>query len=84
MSDDAKSPSADPPDATRWLKGEPRLDELLADPVLGVLLRSDGVDPTRFRVFIDEQRRVVRVRRQRERADDFRDLAQALLAPGGR
>ncbi|HEX3500700.1 MAG TPA: hypothetical protein VHT04_15385 [Stellaceae bacterium] len=75
---------ADQPDAAGWLRGEPLLDELLADPVLGSLLRSDGVDPVRFRTFLDELRRNARARRQRDRADDFRDLARSLLAPGGR
>jgi hypothetical protein len=82
MSDDHESLHAGEPDSARWLYGEPRLDELLADPVLDVLLRSDGLDPDRFRTFIDEQRRNARARRQRERAADFRDLALSLLLPG--
>jgi hypothetical protein len=61
----------DEPDATRWLSGEPRLDELLADPLLSSLMRSDRVDPVRFRIFIDEVRRSARARRQRERAGDI-------------
>ena len=61
----------DEPEPTGWLRGEPRLDELLADPVLSSLMRSDRVDPVRFRVFIDEARRKVRARRQRERENDI-------------
>jgi len=39
--------------ATRgWLRGEPLLEDLLSDPVLGTLMRSDGVDPRRFRAFL--------------------------------
>ena len=36
-----------------WLRGEPLLEELLSDPVLGTLMRSDGVDPRRFRAFLE-------------------------------
>ena len=40
--------------ATRgWLRGEPLLEELLSDPVLGTLMRSDGVDPRRLRAFLE-------------------------------
>jgi|GraSoiStandDraft_2_1057267.scaffolds.fasta_scaffold767838_2 hypothetical protein len=63
------------PEATGWLCGEPRLDELLADPVLDSLMRSDRVDPVRFRIFLDEVRRKARARHRRERAGDL---------PGGR
>jgi hypothetical protein len=59
----------DEPEATRWLCGEPRLDELLADPVLFSLMRSDRIDPVRFRVFLDEVRRAARSRRRRDRDD---------------
>jgi len=54
--------------AREWLRGEPSLEELLCDPVLGSLMRSDHVDPRRFRAFLqglrlsapgrDTQRRV--------------------------
>jgi hypothetical protein len=74
----------DEPEAAKWLRGEPRLDELLADPVLGSLLRSDGVDPARFRVFLDEQRRSARARRQRDRVDEASGLAHSIIVPGGR
>lgn len=43
--------------AAGWLRGEPRLDEVLADPVVGEMMRSDRVDPARFRLFLDEVRR---------------------------
>jgi hypothetical protein len=62
----------DEPEATRWLCGEPRLDELLADPVLFSLMRSDRIDPVRFRVFLDEVRHRARTRRNRERENDSR------------
>ena len=58
----------DDPAATRWLRGEPRLDELLADPVVFSLMRSDGIDPARFRIFLDEIRRDARARRRRDRS----------------
>ena len=29
----------------RWCHDEPTLDELLADPMIGALMRADGVDP---------------------------------------
>jgi len=57
----------DEPDAAKWLRGEPRLEELLADPVVFSLMRSDGIDPARFRVFLDEIRRAARSRLQRDR-----------------
>jgi hypothetical protein len=38
--------------ARRWLRGEPLLEELLSDPLLGTLMRSDGIDPRRFRDFL--------------------------------
>jgi hypothetical protein len=61
---------SDEPEATGWLRGEPRLDDLLADPVLDSLLRSDRVDPARFRAFLDEVRRGARARHHRERDKD--------------
>ena len=61
----------DEPEPTGWLCGEPRLDELLADPVVFSLMRSDRVDPVRFRAFLDEVRRSARARRQRERENDI-------------
>lgn len=62
-----KTSFPDEPGAARWLCGEPRLDELLADPVVFSLMRSDGVDPVRFRIFLDEIRRNARARRRRDR-----------------
>ena len=29
----------------RWLKGEPRLSDVLADPVIQLIMRRDRVDP---------------------------------------
>ena len=29
----------------RWCHDEPTLDELLSDPMIGALMRADGVDP---------------------------------------
>jgi hypothetical protein len=43
--------------AAGWLRGEPLLEELLSDPVLGTLMRSDGVDPHRFRAFLQGLRK---------------------------
>jgi hypothetical protein len=43
--------------AKGWLRGEPLLDELLSDPVVGTLMRSDGVDPRRFRAFLEGLRK---------------------------
>jgi hypothetical protein len=43
--------------ARGWLRGEPLLEELLSDPVLGTLMRSDGVDPRRFRAFLEGLRK---------------------------
>src|SRR6476469_4184808 len=45
-----------------WLRGEPSLEELLCDPVLGSLLRSDRVDPRRFRAFLQGWRASVQGR----------------------
>ncbi len=43
--------------ARGWLRGEPSLEDLLSDPVLGTLMRSDGVDPRRFRAFLQGLRK---------------------------
>jgi hypothetical protein len=51
-----------------WLKGEPLLEELLGDPVLGTLIRSDGIDAASLRDFLQELRRSARARKQRDRA----------------
>ena len=32
-----------------WLFGEPRLDDLLSDPVIAVAMARDGVDPASVR-----------------------------------
>jgi hypothetical protein len=36
----------------RWLKGEPRLRDVLADPVIGLMMRRDRVDPGQLRAFL--------------------------------
>lgn len=33
----------------RWAGQEPALDELMADPIVGLLMRQDGVDETALR-----------------------------------
>jgi hypothetical protein len=45
------------PARSSWLHGEPALEDLLRDPMLRTLMRSDGVDPDGFRDFLDELRR---------------------------
>jgi hypothetical protein len=35
-----------------WLKGEPKLSDLLADPVIGLLMRRDGVHPDNLRALL--------------------------------
>ena len=52
--------------ALDWLRGEPMLEELLRDPVLRILMRSDGIDPEDFRAFLRELRGAARARRQRD------------------
>jgi hypothetical protein len=48
-----------------WLRGEPMLEDLLSDSVLGTLMRSDGVDPAGFRTFLQEMRGRARTRSRR-------------------
>ena len=63
-----------------WLRGEPTLDELLDDSVLRALLRSDGIDPARFRDFIDELREGARARTGRKRVEDVSSPALRIPA----
>ena len=35
-----------------WLFGEPRLDDLLSDPVIAVAMARDGVDPASLRLLM--------------------------------
>jgi len=56
--------------AQGWLRGEPMLEELLDDSVLRALLRSDRIDPVRFRGFLDELRGSVSARTRRDRVDE--------------
>lgn len=43
-----------------WLHGEPRLDEVLTDPIILAILFRDGIDPERLRRSLVEQARRVR------------------------
>jgi hypothetical protein len=36
----------------RWLKGEPKLRDVLADPVIQLMMRRDQVDPEHLRAFL--------------------------------
>lgn len=36
----------------RWLRGEPRLTEVLADPVIQLIMRRDRVDPEHLHAFL--------------------------------
>ncbi len=35
-----------------WLKGEPKLRDVLADPVIQLMMRRDQVDPDRLHAFL--------------------------------
>ena len=37
---------------TRWLKGEPSLKDVLADPVIRLMMRRDRVDPDQLHAFL--------------------------------
>jgi hypothetical protein len=36
----------------RWLKGEPKLRDVLADPVIQLMMRRDQVDPEHLHAFL--------------------------------
>ncbi len=36
----------------RWLKGEPTLEEALADPVIQLIMRRDRVDPDHLQALL--------------------------------
>lgn len=36
----------------RWLKGEPKLREVLSDPVIQLMMRRDHVDPDLLHAFL--------------------------------
>jgi len=36
----------------RWLKGEPRLRDVLTDPVIQLMMRRDRVDPDHLHAFL--------------------------------
>jgi hypothetical protein len=73
-----------PRPARGWLHGEPTLDDLLDDSVLRALQRSDGIDPARFRIFIDELRGSARARTRRDRVGDASSAALRIPAAGER
>jgi hypothetical protein len=45
-----------------WLRGEPSLDEVLADPIVHALMQRDGVDAHDLKVLIEDVRRALRRR----------------------
>ena len=49
-------------------KGEPRLEELMEDPMMGLIWRRDGLEPKRARQTLRELQAIVRAGRG-ERAD---------------
>ncbi|MDF2974854.1 MAG: hypothetical protein K0R61_5304 [Microvirga sp.] len=51
----------EPPHVTLTFGWEPSLDDLLSDPMMRLLMRSDGVDERQLRDFIGE---LVRLRRR--------------------
>ncbi len=40
----------------RWLTGEPELKEILADPVIQLMMRRDRVDPDRLHALLHQVR----------------------------
>jgi hypothetical protein len=38
----------------RWLRGEPKLSDVLADPVIQLVMRRDRVDPDHLRALLRE------------------------------
>jgi hypothetical protein len=48
--------------ATR--RGEPRLEELMEDPIMGLIWRRDGLEPSRARQTLRELRAIVRAGRE--------------------
>lgn len=45
-------------------RGEPRLEELMEDPIMGLLWRRDGLEPNRARQTLRELGAIVRARRE--------------------
>jgi len=44
--------------------GEPRLDELMEDPMMGLIWRRDGLEPVQARATLRELQSIVRASRQ--------------------
>jgi hypothetical protein len=40
----------------RWLTGEPELSDILADPVIQLMMRRDRVDPDHLQAFLQDVR----------------------------
>jgi len=40
----------------RWLTGEPELSDILADPVIQLMMRRDRVDPEYLQAFLHDVR----------------------------
>jgi hypothetical protein len=45
-------------------RGEPRLEELMEDPIMGLLWQRDGLEPSRARQTLCELRAIVRAGRE--------------------
>jgi hypothetical protein len=43
-----------------WLRGEPSLDDVLADPIVHALMQRDRVDPHDLKAVIEDVRRALR------------------------
>ena len=53
-----------PGDWTAHCSGEPRLDELMEDPIMGLIWRRDGLEPVQARETLRELQSIVRAGRQ--------------------
>jgi hypothetical protein len=45
-------------------RGEPRLEELMEDPIMGLLWQRDGLEPSRARQTLCELRAIIRAGRE--------------------
>ena len=57
-----------------WLKGEPRLHEMLTDPIVRLVMRRDNVGPADVWAAVDRARASLRGRARRE-AEISRNVA---------
>jgi hypothetical protein len=58
-------------DASDWcfsIAGEPRLEELMEDPMMGLIWRRDGLDPPRARQTLFELQAMVRAGQEAQAA----------------